>query len=73
MSQTGHSRNFNQERAVECLRLVNELSDFTEELNAYELKWIMDYVERYDKYGENTVVTDNQYSWLAALYERVIG
>ena len=73
MGLPGHSRNFNQERAVECKRLVDELSAFTEELNPYEEKWLEDFNERYDKYGENTVVTDPQYTWLAALYERIIG
>lgn len=71
MSHTGHSRNFNQERAVECKRLVDEISVFSDELNSYELKWLADFIDRYDKYGENTNVTDNQYSWLTALYERV--
>jgi hypothetical protein len=73
MSSTGHSRNFNQERAVECKRLVDEIEDFLEELNPYEEKWLEDFNTRYDENGENTVVTDNQYSWLQTLYERVIG
>lgn len=73
MPLPGHSRNYNQERAVECKRLVDELSSFTEALNPYEEKWLIDYNERYDKHGEETFVTDKQYSWLTALYERIIG
>lgn len=73
MGLPGHSRNFNQERAVECKRLVDEIADFLDELNPYEEKWLEDFNDRYDRHGEDTIVTDNQYTWLQTLYERIVG
>ena len=62
-----------QERVAEFQRLVEELRDFTEEMNPKECKFHEDMDERLTKYGEGTYVSDGQYEWMSAIYRRIIG
>ena len=69
-----HKHSPNTERAAECQRLVDELRSFYEdELNDWEKTFFSDIDERLSKYGQATYISDNQYSKLTEIYERVIG
>lgn len=62
---------FNEERANECKTLVTEIVTFMDELNQKETQFILDMAERLDRYGEKTFISDSQYKWIQAIYERV--
>jgi hypothetical protein len=62
---------FQEERAAECKTLVEEISNFSEELNPTEKTFIESMSERFDKYGVQTFISDKQYSWIQQLHERV--
>jgi len=62
---------FEEERAVECKRLVDEITTFESELNSHEKSFISDMTDRLDKYGDKTRVSDKQYKWIQSIYERV--
>lgn len=66
-----HKYTPNTERAAECQHLIEEIRDFFEELSPNEQKFITDMDERFTKYGEGTYVSDGQYDWIKAIYERV--
>jgi hypothetical protein len=68
-----HKRSPDTERAAECQRLVEELGDFTEEMDSWEKAFIADFCERLLKYGESTFVSDNQFDKLSEIYRRIIG
>jgi hypothetical protein len=66
-----HKHSPNTERAAECQHLLEEIKDFYEELAPNEKTFITDMEERFTKYGEGTYVSDKQYDWIKAIYERV--
>ena len=68
----GHSKNYNEERAAESKRLVEELADFTDEMNDWEKGFIYDLAERIDRFGEKTYVSDAQFDKLSEVYRRII-
>lgn len=61
-----------QERAAECQRLIEEIGLFSEELNDWEQKFIIDMDDRLTKWGLATHVSDLQFDKLSEIYRRVI-
>jgi hypothetical protein len=68
-----HKHSPNTERAAECQRLIEELRDFTDEMNDKEKGFVIDMDDRLSRYGEATYVSDSQFSWLSEIYRRIIG
>jgi hypothetical protein len=62
---------FQEERAAECRTLVTEILEFKDELNSWEQGFIGNMDDNLDKYGTKTFISDNQYSKIQEIYERV--
>jgi hypothetical protein len=67
MSQT----QCNSEGVAEFIRLVEELSELTEDMSSYERKFIEDNFDRAGKYGDKLLVTETQLEFVRKLYSRV--
>lgn len=61
----------NSEGVAEFIRLVEELSELTEDMSSYERKFINNEFERIDMYGDRLLVTETQLDFVRQLYNRV--
>jgi hypothetical protein len=61
----------NSEGVAEFIRLVEELSELTEDMSSYERKFIEDNFDRAGKYGDKLLVTETQLEFVRKLYSRV--
>lgn len=62
---------FDEERRAECISLIEEIKDFTEELNKKESEFISnmdDFLLRMSRF----VPSDDQYNWIVKIHERVV-
>lgn len=66
------STSFDEERAAECKSLIEEISNFFEELNGKEKQFIASMDERLTKFGTKTFISDAQYKWIQDIHERVV-
>lgn len=62
----------NPEGVAEFIRLVSELSDFTDGMSAYERQFIYDNAGKIEKYGDKTYITEVQLDFIRKLYERIL-
>lgn len=62
----------NSEGVAEFIRLVEELSELTEDMSSYERKFINNEFERIDMYGDRLLVTEAQLDFVRGLYRRVM-
>jgi hypothetical protein len=62
----------NSEGVAEFIRLVEELSELTEDMSSYERKMIEDSFDRIGKFGDKTFVTEVQLDFVRQLYKRVL-
>jgi len=62
----------NSEGVAEFIRLVEELSDFVDDMSEYEQKFIYDQVDKIDKYGDKMFVTEAQLEFLRRLYAKTL-
>lgn len=62
----------NSEGVAEFIRLIEELSELTEDMSSYERKFIEDNFDRVGKFGDKTFVTETQLDFVRGLYRRVM-
>ena len=62
----------NSEGIAEFIRLVGELSDFTEDMSDYEVRFMFDSNERIERYGDKVYVTETQLDFIRNLYKRIL-
>jgi hypothetical protein len=62
----------NSEGVAEFIRLVGELSDFTEDMSDYEVRFMFDSNERIERYGDKVYVTETQLDFVRNLYKRIL-
>ena len=61
----------NSEGVAEFIRLLNDLSECTEEMNEYDRKFVEDSFARTEESGDKTVVSESQLEWARKLYARI--
>lgn len=62
----------NSEGVAEFIRLVEELSDFTEGMSGYDRQFIFDSSERIEKFGDKTFVSEGQLDFVRQLYRKTL-
>lgn len=62
----------NSEGVAEFIRLVGELSDFTEGMSDYEVRFMYDTNQRIETYGDRLFVTELQLEFIRKLYARTL-
>jgi hypothetical protein len=54
----------------EAETLLNILEDYSDEMQAHEQSFLIDLRERFDKWGDETYVSEKQINWLRSLEGR---
>jgi hypothetical protein len=56
----------------EAQTLVNILSDYSDQMELHESGFVESLQERFDRYGDETFVSEKQISWLRSLETRYV-
>ena len=64
MSLQGESTLTNEEKVTEARKHVEALIDHTAAMAPNEAKFITDLAERFEQYGERTIISNKQLFWL---------
>lgn len=67
MALQGQSTLTDAEKHTECVKHVNYLLDFTEQMTDKERKFVEDLSDRMDRYGMKTQISNKQLFWLRDL------